>query len=46
MVLIVVLGVVALFLALKVGHVILKLVFGLVGLAVIVGAIWWFGLNH
>jgi hypothetical protein len=46
MVLIAVLGVVALFLALKVGHVILKLVFSLVGLAVIVGAIWWFGLNR
>jgi hypothetical protein len=41
-----VLGVVALFLAMKFGHVILKLVFGLVGLAVIVGGVWWFGFNH
>jgi hypothetical protein len=46
MVLIAVLGVVALFFALKVGQVILKLVFGLVGLAVIVGGVWWLGSNH
>jgi hypothetical protein len=40
------LGVVTLFLAMKFGRVILKLVFGLVGLAVIVGGVWWFGFNH
>jgi hypothetical protein len=46
MVLIVVLGVVALFLALKVGRVILKLVFGLIGIVVIVGGVWWLGFHH
>jgi hypothetical protein len=45
-VVIAVLGVVTLFLAMKFGRVILKLVFGLVGLAVIVGGVWWFGFNH
>lgn len=39
-------GMVVLFLALKLGHVILKLVFGLIGIAVVVGAVLWFGLNH
>ena len=39
-------GVVALFLAIKIGHFILRLVFGLVGLAAIVGAVWWFFLKH
>ena len=39
-------GVVALFLALKIGHVVLKFVFGLIGLAAIVVAVWWFFLRH
>jgi hypothetical protein len=39
-------GVVALFLAIKIGHFILRLVFGLIGLAAIVGAVWWFFLRH
>jgi uncharacterized membrane protein len=46
MVLIAVLGVIALFFALKVGHVILKLVFGLIAFAVIVGGVWWLGFYH
>jgi hypothetical protein len=39
-------GVVALFLAIKIGHFILRLVFGLIGLAAIAGAVWWFFLKH
>jgi hypothetical protein len=39
-------GVLALFLALKIGHVILKAVFGLIGIAVIVGSVGWFFLKH
>ena len=46
MLIIVVIGVAALFLAIKIGHAILRLVFGLIGLAAIVGAIWWFFLKH
>jgi hypothetical protein len=41
-----VVGVIALFLAIKIGHAILRLVFGLIGLAAIVGAVWWFFLKH
>jgi hypothetical protein len=39
-------AVVALILAIKIGHVILRLVFGLIGVAVIIGAVWWFFLEH
>jgi hypothetical protein len=39
-------GVVALFLAIKIGHAIFRLVFGLIGLAAIGGAVWWFFLKH
>jgi hypothetical protein len=46
MVVIAVVGVVALFLAIKIGHFILRLVFGLIGLAVIAGAVWWLFLKH
>ena len=46
MLIIAVVGVVALFLAIKIGRVILKLVFGLIGLAAIVGAVSWFFLKH
>jgi hypothetical protein len=46
MLIIAVVGVVALFLAIKIGHAILRLVFGLIGLAAIVGAVWWFFLKH
>ena len=41
-----VVGVVALFLALKIGHATLRLVIGLIGLAAIGGAAWWFFLKH
>ena len=46
MITIAVVGVVALFLAIKLGHAILRLVLGLIGLAAIVGAVWWFFLKH
>jgi hypothetical protein len=39
-------AVVALILAIKIGHAILRLAFGLIGVAVIVGAVWWFFLQH
>ena len=39
-------AVVALILAIKIGHAILRLAFGLVSVAVIVGAVWWFFLEH
>ena len=45
MLIIAVVGVVALFLAIKLGHAIPRLVFGLIGLAAIVGAVWWFCLK-
>ena len=46
MLLIAVVGVVELFLAIKLGHAILRLVFGLIGFAAIVGAVRWFFLKH
>ena len=39
-------GVIALFLAIKITRAILRLVFGLIGLVAIGGAIWWFFLKH
>jgi hypothetical protein len=39
-------AVVALILAIKIARVIFRLVFALVGLAAIGGAVWWFLLNH
>ena len=41
-----IIAVVALFLAIKIGRAILRLVFGLIGLAAIVGAVWWLFLKH
>jgi len=38
--------VVALILAIKIGRAILRLVFGLIGLAAIAGAVCWFFLKH
>ena len=35
-------GVIALFVAVKVGEVVMKLLFGLIGLALLGGAGWWF----
>ncbi|SPE62267.1 hypothetical protein SBV1_80017 [Verrucomicrobia bacterium] len=46
MIVIVLAGVVALFLAIKVGHAILRLVFGLTCLAAIGVAVWWFFLKQ
>ena len=38
-------AIVALILAIKIGYAILRLVFGLIGVAVIMGAFWWFFLK-
>ena len=46
MILIAVVGVLALFLAVKITRAILRLVFVLSGLAAIGGAVWWFFLQH
>ena len=35
-------GIIALFVAIKVGQVMFRLLFGLVGLALLGGAVWWF----
>jgi hypothetical protein len=39
-------GVLALFIALKVGQVMIKLLFGLAGLALLGGAVWWIVMRH
>jgi hypothetical protein len=39
-------GLVTLYLAMKLGHAIFRLVFGLIGVAAIVWAIWWSFLKH
>ena len=39
-------GVIALFVAIKVGEVVMKLLFGLIGLALLGGAGWWFFLRQ
>jgi hypothetical protein len=46
MLVIAIVGVVALLLAMKIGHAILRLVFGLIGLAAVAAAVWWFFLKH
>jgi hypothetical protein len=46
MLLIALVAVLALILAIKIGHAILRLVFGLIGLAAIGGAVWWLFLQH
>jgi hypothetical protein len=35
-------GIIALFVAIRVGQVLIKLLFGLIGLAILGGAAWWF----
>jgi hypothetical protein len=35
-------GIIALFVAIKVGQVMIRLLFGLIGLALLGGAVWWF----
>jgi hypothetical protein len=39
-------GIVVLFVAMRVGQVVIKLLFGLIGLAILGGAAWWFLLRH
>jgi hypothetical protein len=46
MAIIAVAGILALILALKVAHFIARLVLGLIALAAIGGAVWWFLLRH
>jgi hypothetical protein len=41
-----VIGIVALILAIKVAHLIIRLVLGLIALAAIGAAVWWFFLRH
>jgi hypothetical protein len=43
---VVVAGCLVLFVAFKVGHIILKMLFGLIGLALLGWAIWWFFFRH
>jgi hypothetical protein len=45
---IVAVGCLLLYVAIKIGHVILEMLLGLAGLALLGGAIWWFmsGMNH
>lgn len=39
-------GVIALFIAMKVGQVMIKLILGLIGIALLGGAVWWFLMRH
>jgi hypothetical protein len=39
-------GIIALFVAMRVGQVLIKLFFGVIGLAILGGAVWWFFLRH
>jgi hypothetical protein len=39
-------GIIALFVAMRVGQVLIKLLFGVIGLAILGGAVWWFFLRH
>jgi len=39
-------GIIALFVAIKVGQLIIRLLFGLIGLALLGGAAWWFLVRH
>jgi hypothetical protein len=39
-------GMVALFVAMRVGQVLIKILFGVIGLAILGGAAWWFLLKH
>ncbi len=39
-------GIIALLVAIKVGKVMIRLVFGLIGLALLGGAVWWFLVGH
>jgi hypothetical protein len=39
-------GIIALVVAMKVGQVMIRLLFGLIGLALLGGAAWWFLVRH
>lgn len=39
-------GIIALFVAIKVGQVMIRLLFGLIGLGLLGGAGWWFLVRH
>jgi hypothetical protein len=39
-------GILALLVAMKIGHAITRLIFGLIGLAAFGAAVWWFFLKH
>lgn len=39
-------GIIVLFVAMRVGQVLIKLFFGVIGLAILGGAVWWFFLRH
>lgn len=39
-------GIIALLVAIKVGQVMIRLLFGLIGLALLGGAAWWFLVRH
>jgi hypothetical protein len=39
-------GIIALFVAMKVGQVLIRLLFGLIGLALLAGAVCWFLVRH
>lgn len=39
-------GVIALIVAIKVGQVMIRLLFGLIALALLGGAVWWFLMRH
>jgi len=39
-------GIIALFVAIKVGQLMIRLLFGLIGLALLGGAAWWFLVRH
>ena len=39
-------GIIALFVSIKVGQVMIRLLFGLIGLALLGGAVWWSLVKH
>ena len=46
LIVITVVGVIVIYAAIKIAHFILKLALGLIGLALMAGAVWWFFLRH
>ena len=39
-------GIIALFIAIRIGQVMIRLLFGLIGLALLGGTVWWFLARH